>query len=105
MSFVVVDDEEFRKELDEATREFRAAKANEALDVATSIAPRGESGDYVESLEVGDDEVGGEDGTVLGSTDPAGHIIEWGSEDTEPHGTLRKAAEAVGAEVEDEGAP
>lgn len=100
MTFIVIDEDEFRRELEETTKDYRAGKAEEALAVAKSMAADiSSSGDYEGSLEVG-----GDDGSILGTTDEAGHIIEWGSVDTEAHGILRAAAEAVGAEVEDEGA-
>lgn len=101
MAFVVIDDDEFRRELDEATRAHRAEVATQALAAAGRMAADiADSGAYGDSLEVG-----GEDGSQLGTTDEAGHIIEWGSEDTPARGILRAAAEAVGADVEDEGAP
>lgn len=66
----------------------------EAVVAARQIAAGFEvSGDYARSFEV--------DGHVLLTTDPAGSFIEFGSVNNPPHGTLRKAAEAVGARVVD----
>lgn len=100
MTYVVIDEDEFRQELQEATKDHLASVAEEALGVARSTASDSvRTGAYVDSLEVG-----GNDGSLLGTTDEAGHIIEWGSVDTPPKGILRSAAEAVGAQVEDGGA-
>lgn len=92
MSFVTIDDDEFRRELDDATQPYLEQLANDALDIAHSTAPE-QTGAFDASLTV--------EGTRMGSTDPAGHIIEDGSIDTAPHGTIRAAAEAVGATVVD----
>jgi hypothetical protein len=73
---------------DPAVKAVLAETAEEAKRIAEQVAPRS-SGAYSERFVV--------NGTSLGNTDPAAHIIEWGSSDTRPHGTLRKAVAAVGA--------
>jgi hypothetical protein len=99
MTYVVIDEPEFRRELDEATEEHLASVAQAALEAAQSSATNFSlTGAYAQSLDVG-----GKQGSLMGTSDPAGHIIEWGSTDTAPKGVLRAAAEAVGAQVEDGG--
>lgn len=63
-----------------------------AVAVGRSIA---DTGDYARSIEVEDNRVA--------TTDPAGHIIEWGSSRNRPFAPLRKAAEQTGATYEDAG--
>lgn len=94
---IVVDPDELYDELNDATAEHRAEAARAALGVARQMAESiRDTGHYATTLEVG-----GDDGSVLGTTDEAGHIIEWGSARTAPRGVLRASAEAVGARIED----
>jgi hypothetical protein len=60
--------------------------ADEIAERVKQIAPR-DTGDYINSIEV-------VDGQVI-TTDPAGHIIEWGSLDTPTHAPLRRGAEQI----------
>lgn len=53
------------------------------------------TGAYEDSLAV--------DGTKLYSDDEGAHVIEWGSEDTEPKAPLRRAVESTGARWVDRG--
>lgn len=73
-----------------ATPELLAVAGDITTDAAR-IAPV-DKGYYRRSFSVFDDDRGVGAETV----DFAGHIIEWGSERTRPHGTLRTAAAANG---------
>lgn len=71
-------------------------RAEDALKAAQAIArEHRDTGAYEESLYV--------EGNTLGTTDFAGHIIEWGGASSPPLAPLRKAAEQVGAKVVDRG--
>lgn len=88
----------FEEELarDPQVRRVLDAAAKEALPAARAVARSyRDTGAYEASLKV--------DGNRLLTTDPAGHIIEFGSVDTAPQAPLRKAAEQVGARVVDRG--
>jgi hypothetical protein len=86
--------DELRREA--AVRDVVEGKASEALDAAKGVARSIRlTGAYERSLKV--------DGARLLTTDPAGHLIEWGSKNNPPHAPLRKAAEQVGAVYEDTG--
>lgn len=65
-------------------------KARRAASVARATAPV-VSGHFQESIH--------SDGASLYSTDVAAWAIEFGSVNTRAHGTLRAAAESVGARV------
>jgi hypothetical protein len=70
-------------------------KADEALTAAQTISQGfSDDGEYPDSLDAGD--------ASLSTSHPAGHIIEWGSEDTPPLAPLRKAVEQVGATYKDD---
>lgn len=73
-----------------ATPEFLDVAEN-ITKVAARIAPV-DKGYYRNSFQTFDDDRGIGAETV----DYAGHIIEWGSENTRPHGTVRSAASEVG---------
>ena len=73
-----------------ATPELLAVAGDITTDAAR-IAPV-DKGYYRNSFQTFDDDRGIGAETV----DYAGHIIEWGSERTRPHGTLRTAAAANG---------
>lgn len=81
---------------DTEVRRITEGKAREALSAAQQIARSiRRTGDYEASLEV--------DGARLLSTDPAAHLIEWGSQKNPAHAPLRKAVEQVGARYVDTG--
>jgi len=61
-----------------------AAKIKQTAERSAPVA----TGDYRRRFRVFEDRRG----VGVLTVDPAGHIIEWGSEDTAPHGTLRAAA-------------
>lgn len=98
MSLYVQDDDEMIAAFndDPEVQAVLNAVALEGLEAAKAVA-RGitRSGDYLASLDV--------QGTVLATSDPAGHIIEWGSVNSPPRGVLRKAVEQTGATWVDEG--
>ncbi len=72
-----------------------AVRAKAGAEAARRIAPRGPTGDYVESIQV--------DGNRVLTDDPAGHLIEWGSVNNVSYAPLRKGAEATGAKVVNNG--
>lgn len=59
------------------------------------IAPRGQSGEYHESLEVDDD------GSV-GTTDPFGHLVEWGSVNNRAYAPIRQGVRDAGLALHEE---
>lgn len=66
-------------------------------NVVRKIAPRGPTGNYVDSIESGDD--------FVATTDPAGHIIEWGSAKTAPQAPLRRGVRAAGLRLNESPKP
>lgn len=73
-----------------------AQMAEEAAPIAHRIAREHRvTGELEESIEV--------DGTRLQTTDPFGHIKEWGAAHMAPIAALRTAAEQVGARSVDDG--
>ena len=78
----------------EKLREAEIAKAH-----AESIAPRGSTGDYRKSIVVTEHE----DGRVtFGSTDFAGHLVEWGSKNNPAYAVLRRAAKLAGLKLREQ---
>jgi hypothetical protein len=60
-----------------------------------AVAPRGETADYVDSIE------SDEDGSV-GTTDPFGHLVEWGSVNNPAYAPIRRGVSAAGLRLEEE---
>lgn len=58
------------------------------------IAPSGASGQYHDSIEVDDE------GSV-GTTDPFGHLVEWGSVNNPPYAPIRRGVELAGLRLEE----
>jgi hypothetical protein len=71
--------------------------AKKAKTAAEQAAPR-DSGHYAKSfvIEVEKGKV------VLGNTDIAAHLIEWGSAKNRPYAPLRRAVHALGIRLSDE---
>lgn len=65
---------------------------------AEAIAPEGTTGEYHRSFYVS------EEGSV-GTLDPFGHLVEWGSVNNAPYATLRRAVTASGLVLDEEEAP
>jgi hypothetical protein len=87
-----IENRDFLKELreDPGVRAQLAEAAWSALVEARAMAPR-DTGAYAESLYA--------EGNTLGSTHPAADSIEFGTIDTPPHATLRRAAAQSGARI------
>lgn len=77
----------------------------EILEAAQAIAPVA-TGDYLESLEVVDDDAADRMGTAVASEDPAAAPLEFGNRRTGGRGqnVLTRAAEIAGFEVDENGA-
>lgn len=86
----------FAEELaaDRGVMDVLQGRADEALSAARVIANGfSDDGEYPASLSADD--------ASLSTDHPAGHIIEFGSEDTPPLAPLRTAVEQVGATYRD----
>lgn len=70
----------------------RRAAARAIKQNAEAIAPHG-SGTYADSIEADDSRVW--------TTDPAGHIVEFGSINNPAYAPLRRGARAAGLRLED----
>lgn len=80
---------------EQAVRDELGRRARSAQRAAKTIGESlGGSGAYARSVIA--------DGERLLTTDPAGHIIEWGSINNPPYAPLRRAVEQIGAVYVDE---
>lgn len=87
----------FKRELDRepGVKRELADRADDAEVVARSIGlSLGGTGAYASSIA--------SPGGRLLTTDPAGHLIEWGSVNNPPYAPLRRAVQATGAHYVDE---
>lgn len=92
----VVFDPDFEEKLRRSRqlRDVLRASADEVADVARAVAPHG-TGRYGRSIETFSDP----DGIGVLTSDPFGHLVEWGSANNPAYGTLRNAATIVGLDV------
>lgn len=85
-------------ELNPVVQALLARKAAEAgrhaRQIGRGLAPGG-GDDYAASIY--------SDENRVGTTDRAGHLIEWGSVNNRPYAPLRKAVEQAGARYKDTG--
>lgn len=77
--------------LDGVTVADREQVAEQVIDTAARVS-RDDTGDYDRSLHVLVDG----DRVIAGSTDPAGHIIEWGRDGQSPQAPIRTGATEAG---------
>lgn len=59
------------------------------------VAPKGATGDYHNSIEVDKER------NSVKTTDPFGHLVEWGSANNQPYAPLRKGVLASGLRLEE----
>lgn len=78
-----------------AYHEARKEWGNAIKENAELVAPEGRSGQYHDSLEVDDD------GSV-GTTDPFGHLVEWGSVNNPIYAPIRRGVQAAGLRLSEE---
>lgn len=72
--------------------------AEGVVPIVESLAPRGDTGEYADSIEAFDD------GQRVGitSTDFAAHLVEYGSANNPPYAPLRRGATAAGLRLKED---
>jgi hypothetical protein len=68
-----------------------------AAEVIAALSPVGDTGDFHDSIEV---EIEGEEVRV-GTTDPFGHLVEFGSAKNPPYAPIRRGVRAAGLRLEE----
>lgn len=82
-------------EHEEAYHAFRKYAGEQIKANVEAIAPVGSSGQYHESIRSDDD------GSV-GTIDPFGHLVEWGSVNNSPYAPIRRGVAATGLALHEE---